>query len=267
MFHLAGNQLIGGIPSSLAGLQHLESLHLSHNNFEGCILSGLKANVESFFSQAAGAHDLNIVNRGNDKLPECGPETDRQALVTLHGQTQPDGLFGHGWDTTDCAEEYHAPWDMERDMSAWSGVTVGDNGRVVKLELACRNLHENIPAEIGMLTQLTHLDLSGNELGGAIPPQLDMLINLTHLNLSGNVLRGDIKDQNGDHERGIYWGNLDKLEYLDLSSNKRCDNRLFSVGCRHGLTGSVPNAFGSFLNLEYLNLSYNELEGRTAWGI
>ncbi len=268
VLNLSGNQLRGGIPSSLAGLTKLEQIYLRFNNFEGCIPAGPKGNVQHFVAQGTGGHDLNTVNRVNDKLPECGPDTDRAALIKLHRQTQPGGLLGHSWDTTDCNDQYQAPWDVDNaqsDIGTWSGVTVDGNDRVLKLELGCRNLHENIPAEIGMLTQLTHLDLSGNELGGAILPQLDMLINLTHLDLSRNALRGDIEDQNDDHERGIYWANLNKLEYLDLSSNKSCNNRILSLGCRHGLSGSVPNAFGEFPNLKYLNLSYNELGGEVPY--
>ena len=51
-------------------------------------------------------------------------------------------------------------------------------------------LTEEIPAELGNLSNLTELALSYNDLSGEIPPELGSLSNLTELALSYNDLSG-----------------------------------------------------------------------------
>ena len=51
-----------------------------------------------------------------------------------------------------------------------------------------------IPAELGSLTNLTHLYLSGNQLTGEIPAELGDLSNLTELLLRSNRLTGCIPE-------------------------------------------------------------------------
>ena len=276
---LSSNDLAGTIPEELANLSKLEVLELDANELRGLLpvelgmLSKLRTlRLEGNSSLEGCIPDVLAGQLTNfDGLLLCGTRSDRQALVAFYNATG-----GNGW---------YASWDVDNedgDIGQWSGVTVDERtGRVVKLELAGKNLHESIPTSLARLSMLTHLDLSGNELGGTIPaelgsltnlvhldlsdnelggplaPELDLLTNLTHLNLSGNALRGDIKDQNPNRARGIDWANLQNLVEVDLSSNKRCGG----LGCQHGLSGWIPYAFSQMPNLEYLDLSGNELNG------
>ncbi|MEE8586843.1 MAG: leucine-rich repeat domain-containing protein [Acidobacteriota bacterium] len=62
-----------------------------------------------------------------------------------------------------------------------------------KLELEDNGLlGEQLPAEIGQLTNLTVLNLRRNRIAGPIPPQLAQLENLTILDLGRNRFGGPI---------------------------------------------------------------------------
>ncbi|CAN0387926.1 unnamed protein product [Pylaiella littoralis] len=81
-------------------------------------------------------------------------------------------------------------WNTDAELSTWHGVTVNDQGRVVKLDLGNNNLRGTIPRELGKLTALIELYLNDNGLTGSIPMVLGALTELTYLNLDGNELTG-----------------------------------------------------------------------------
>ena len=246
---LGDNDLRGEIPwkdlpMDSDALPNLRQLSLGGNpNLTGCI-------PDVWVAQLVG----------DTGFPFCGAEKDRAALIAFYKAAGgPKWLRG---------TEGASKWDIDdagSDIGQWHGVTVDPvSGRVTRLELPDNNVHENIPAVVGNLSALTYLDLSAtnpesplNHLGGAIPPQLDQLTLLTHLDLSGNALRGSIEERNADHPRVINWSNLQNLEHLDLSHNKRCGG----LGCRHGLSGWVPWELGRLPNLGHLDLSDNEFQG------
>jgi hypothetical protein len=81
------------------------------------------------------------------------------------------------------------------------------------IELVLLNLQlaeEEIPPEIGNLTNLTSLWLGSNQLTGEIPPEIGNLTNLTILFLNQNQLTGEIPPE--------IW-NLTNLTSLNLSDN------------------------------------------------
>ena len=106
------------------------------------------------------------------------------------------------------------------------------------LDLSYNQLTEEIPPEIGNLTNLEYLSLLYNQLIGSIPPEIGSLTNLTHLNLGSNNLTGSIPPE---------IGNLTNLTLLYLHENQ--------------LTGSIPSEIGNLPNLTYLKLSSNQLSG------
>ena len=257
----------------------------------GATITGLDAGMTYWFSVRAGRGSSASMEwsrwwRDNNGFPSAtagvhrrpSSSSDRAALVAFYNATG-----GPNWDNLFGGTN---KWNTDAPISQWHGVTTDGSGQVTKLNLAFNNLSGALPPELDRLANLTHLDLSGNNLSGALPPELDRLANLTHLDLSGNNLsgalppeldrlanlthldlsfnafRGDISSQNPGHNRGIDWQNLSKLTHLDLSYNKRCG----ALGCRHGLSGSVPVAltidtYDFFPNLVYLDLSGNELNG------
>ena len=153
---------------------------------------------------------------------------DRAALMALY-----DATNGHNW--TDSTN-----WGTDEPLDRWHGVTTGDAGRVVRLNLHANNLTGTLPPALGRLSSLAALDLHGNNnnLTGPIPPELGALSNLEYLELSNNNLTGPIPPA---------LGALSNLVVLFLYGNN--------------LTGPIPPALGALTNLEVLFLFTNDLTG------
>ena len=151
---------------------------------------------------------------------------DRVALMALY-----DATNGNNW--TDSTN-----WGTDEPLDRWHGVTIGDAGRVVRLNLHGNNLTGPIPPELGTLTNLRRLFLYENNLTGTLAPALGDLSNLEYLRLDNNNLTGPIPPE---------LGNLSNLVRLFLYGNN--------------LTGAIPPALGALTNLEVLFLLNNNLTG------
>ncbi|MCP4711147.1 MAG: hypothetical protein GY869_21210, partial [Planctomycetes bacterium] len=104
-------------------------------------------------------------------------------------------------------------------------------------------LHNNefsgeIPAELGLLSNLQVLDLHNNELSGNIPPEIGDITSLLTLNVGNNNLTGEIPSQIGV---------ISNLIGLDLSYNQ--------------LSAEIPPELGNLQNLTHLSIQQNSLEG------
>ncbi|KAI5076257.1 hypothetical protein GOP47_0008322 [Adiantum capillus-veneris] len=153
------------------------------------------------------------------------------------------------------------------------------------IHLNNNSLTGNIPKELGQLPQLLHLLLDNNNLSGELPPalsnistlvilQLDnnkfsgsipssysTLVNLSKLSLRNCSLNGTIPDLSA----------LPYLAYLDLSKNQLSGSLpslrspsdvLTTIDLSfNNLDGEVPSNYYSFLNLEFLILENNSLNG------
>ncbi|GJR13741.1 MDIS1-interacting receptor like kinase 2-like protein [Tanacetum coccineum] len=95
-----------------------------------------------------------------------------------------------------------------------------------------------IPVEIGNLEFLTSLDVSSNQLSGTIPPTIGNLVNLKALRLSNNNLTGTIPP---------VLGSLTSLSELDINTNR--------------LHGELPDTISKLSKLEVLSVHSNELTG------
>lgn len=129
-------------------------------------------------------------------------------------------------------------WLTSASLEDWHGVTVDENGRVVRLDLEANSLTGPIPPEIGQLTELRHLNLSSNGLTGPIPPEIGNLRSLTDVNLAHNALSGPIPPEVGQ---------LTGMTSLWLGRNR--------------LSGPVPPAIDRLTRLERLDLGDNDLTG------
>ncbi|CAN1143805.1 Probable LRR receptor-like serine/threonine-protein kinase At3g47570 [Linum perenne] len=140
-----------------------------------------------------------------------------------------------------------------------------------------------IPPSIGNLTQLIELDISSNRLEGAVPSGLGSCLELIYLDLSGNALNGTLPEEvfnlpsltkSFNLSYNLFTGNLPRdisLEYLYLQGNSFDGTIPPSLASLKGLREldlSLNKLLGRILTdlqsntlLQYLNLSFNQLEG------
>ena len=147
---------------------------------------------------------------------------DRAALMALY-----DATDGNNW--TDSTN-----WGTDEPLDHWHGVTTGDAGRVVRLNLHANNLTGPIPPELGTLTNLESLRLYENNLTGPIPPELGDLDNLYILWVAYNNLTGSIPPE---------LGSLTNLTQLRAAGNN--------------LTGPLPSSMTNLGLLWQLHIEDN----------
>ncbi len=150
----------------------------------------------------------------------------RASLVTLYEVTD-----GANWNS-------NSNWLSDAPLGDWYGVTTDDRGRVIELDLSENQLHGEMPAVLGRLTDLELLSLWGNQLQGEIPPTIGSLANVRTLSLWANQLRGTIPAE---------LGNMASLEWVALGINQ--------------LTGPVPPELGNLANLTHIDFTLNQLSG------
>lgn len=119
-----------------------------------------------------------------------------------------------------------------------------------------------IPKSFQNLVSMKHLHMNNNSLNGSIPPELGNLPELLHLLLDTNNLDGSIPSQ---------LSNISTLRILQLDNNVFTNGmipqefaimmNLTKLSMRNcSLQGLIPDLSG-LANLEYLDLSYNQLAG------
>jgi hypothetical protein len=128
------------------------------------------------------------------------PASDRLALEALFKSTG-------GADWTD-----KGGWMTDAELGDWHGVTVDEEGRVIKLELETNGLAGPLPSDIQQLSALQTLNLYNNALVGPIPAELGQLRAMTELYLDDNQLSGPIPTE---------LRQLAALEYLHLDGNQQ----------------------------------------------
>ncbi|KAK3138226.1 hypothetical protein QOZ80_5AG0366080 [Eleusine coracana subsp. coracana] len=103
------------------------------------------------------------------------------------------------------------------------------------------NLTGDFPGYFAEMPDMEFLDLSGNGLTGSIPPGIWSLPKLQIMYLYSNSLSGDVVVGNNGT-----MGATSLIE-LDISENQ--------------LTGTIPESFGSLMNVRVLNLFSNNFSG------
>jgi len=182
-----------------------------------------------------------------------GQEQDRSALLQLKNAFPSVELLRR-W----------SPDSGGADHCTWPGVTCDERSRVVALEVPGPSrrfetggeLDGELPAAVGLLTELKQVSFPFHGLRGEIPSEIWGLEKLEVVNLAGNSLRGALPaifpprlrvltlDSNLLHgEIPSSLSTCKDLERLDLSGNR--------------FTGSVPGALGGLPKLKTLDLSGN----------
>ncbi len=228
---LSFNEFSGPLPPELGQLTRLEELLLNNNRLSGPIpvefgnlagLTELSIDGDTGLCLPAQIQDT-VFGRmaiGNF-VPLCtAPSSDREVLAALYSTIT--GFFRP------------SNWLSDAPLSAWSGVTANDQGRVERLDLAPHRLAGPIPPELGRLTSLVSLYLFFNESSGPIPPELGQLTNLVRLGLVGTEqggLSGPIPPE---------FGQLINLQELSLNNNR--------------LNGPIPVELGELVGLTELSM-------------
>ncbi|XP_047342605.1 polygalacturonase inhibitor-like [Impatiens glandulifera] len=158
------------------------------------------------------------------------------------------------------------------------------------LDLSFNYLTGNIPSSLSELTNLNYLNLHGNKLTGSIPDSFgtfkgnpDLYLILSHNQLTGNVPKSlaDLKLTKLDFSRNNLQGDISfffepdkEIQIADFSRNMfQFDltkvvfpKALTSLDINHNnIYGSLPQGL-TFLNLQFLNVSYNRLCGQIPVG-
>ena len=171
---------------------------------------------------------------------------DRDALIAIYnGLVTPASV----WDDTTSPNNVRQPFNsIGKSTSNWIRFDE-TTGRVVEIKHLSKYggtgrpyLEQVLPAEIGLLTELTSLTI-GSQYGlysGPLPVEIGLLTKLTSLTASSSFaeLIGPIPAEIGD---------LSSLEVLKLTNGR--------------LTGPIPPEIGQLTNLEELDLRYNKLTG------
>ena len=201
-------------------------------------------------------------------------EGDSLALVALYNATGGPSTWKDrsGW--------------LQEPVSEWHGITLDSTGRVTRVNLKVNNLvgqlsssigelarleeldlhgnklSENLPAELGQLSELRRLRLSYNGFSGGIPPSLGQLAKLDWLDMNHSNLTGPIPPELGQlKELSFMWLSYNRLSGeipVELAQMTKMEELHFT-GNR--LTGQIPEELGQMANLKYLWLSYNSLSG------
>ncbi|XP_062212452.1 LRR receptor-like serine/threonine-protein kinase RPK2 [Phragmites australis] len=192
-----------------------------------------------------------------------GQEQDRSALLQLKNAFPSVELLRQ-W-SADCGGSDHC---------SWPGVTCDARSRVVVLKVpsaprqsgTARELTSELPAAVGLLTELKEVSFPFHGIRGEIPGEIWSLEKLEVVNLAGNSLRGALPAAFPPRLRALtlasnlfhgeipnFLSSCKDLENLDLSGNR--------------LTGSVPGALAGLPKLKRLDLSGNLLAGRIPSGL
>ncbi|KAB1220974.1 hypothetical protein CJ030_MR3G025335 [Morella rubra] len=295
---VSGNQLDGGLPSSLFECKQLQHLSLSFNKLTGRVpkeIGNLIALTYLYleFNNFEGRLPPEIGNLGmladlrlqNNNFEGRVPREIRN-LIMLTTLYLADNNF-----------EGRLPQEIG-NLTALTYLRIGFNNfeglflpNLQQIFLFGNELSGTIPSSISNASQVTDLDLAQNSFSGSIPKTLGNLRLLQWLNLEFNKLTvestefydsfelmepyiplGDqlvIKFSNGSLSAKV--GNMKVLTQLDLSTNQLSGGIPMTIGglkdlvvlyvSNNRLEGAIPQSFGELVSLVILELCNNSFSG------
>ncbi|KAF8666387.1 hypothetical protein HU200_053493 [Digitaria exilis] len=241
------NNLDGEIPRSLANATNIVYIFLAQNSFSGVIPplgtllnlqalflfenGKLEAGDWSFLSSLTSCTQLSYLELDGNNLqgnfPSSLTNLSRNMEYLTLGSNHITGSVPPGIANLDCLSFLYLDNNM---LTGPVPDSIGKISSMFGLDLSKNKFYGNIPAS-----------LEENRLSGVIPAELAGCQKLVAMNLSFNTLSGSIP-------QGLF-GKLNQLNlFLDLSNNQ--------------LTHSIPDDFGSLINLESLNISNNNISGK-----
>ncbi|GLT51781.1 hypothetical protein SLA2020_251650 [Shorea laevis] len=252
---LFNNKFSGGLPDSIANLStNLIQLYLGENNISGEIPSGLGNLV-----------GLNVFGVQNNQLIGKIPKEIGLLKQLQNIDLSMNKLSG---EIPDSFRNLTLLNELYLDYNKLNGSipsSLGNCQNLILLTINDNDLSGSIPKELFSISSLSVLlDLSHNYLVGSLPSEVGKLKNLGTLDVSENKLSGKIPNSLGGCT-SLEILNLEKNQFqgdipLLLSSMRGI--RAIDLSCNN-LTGKIPQSMEK-LALEYLNLSFNNLEGEVS---
>ena len=222
---LAGNSLVGAVPSKLGQLTRLRSLNLEGNQLSGPIP------VEIGNLKELG--DLNLAwNRFNGSIPESLGNLTKLGRVEFESNQFSGNIPAS---LGNLSQVYHLNFAYNQ-LEGSIPESLGNLPNLQYLFLNNNRLTGNLPASFGNLNKLLYLYLDGNKLSGTIPSALGNLIQLKELRLQYNRFSGTIPAE---------IGNLTQLDRLGLGDNQ--------------LSGIIPSSLVNLVNIFGMDISFNAL--------
>ncbi|KAI3886489.1 hypothetical protein MKX03_029906 [Papaver bracteatum] len=236
-FSIAGNNLSGPLPASIANLStKLTILYMGRNNIYGEILPGIE-NLVSLNglgmerNQLTGSIPFSVASQFNIFIP-CGTRLEFIDLSTNRLQGEIPQNFAN------CRKLQELVLSQNQLTGTIRKHLIGLSSLSFQLNLSSNYLTGDLPSEVGNLVKIVTHDLSSNQLSRNIPSYLKNCLGLRYLYLEGNLFEGVIPPS---------LKSLTGIQNLNLSGNN--------------LSGQIPEYLQSFASLVYLDLSSNDLEG------
>ncbi|KAL6206213.1 hypothetical protein ACLB2K_023462 [Fragaria x ananassa] len=284
---MSKNYISSSIPSWLFNLTSLIKLNLSDTSFGGSI-SWESASFKDL-------EDLDLSsNRFEGPIPNLIGNSTKLKIINLsHNKfvgAIPERFLGCSGCRNDTLELLDLSFNM---LECKLPDSLGMLHNLQYLNLQSNSFWGTIPESIGNLSSLQTLDLSYNHMNGSIPRSLGELSQLVHLDLSHNSWEGNLSE--------FYFKNLTRLKSLVVTTDQpmslifyvsyqwAAPFKLYTIDIRNcsigpsfpawlqsqtelltatlsntNISDSIPEEL--FLKLcvqiEYLDLSYNQIHGR-----
>jgi hypothetical protein len=219
----------GTIPSVLAKLNQLKTIHLGGNVFTGAIPTEL-GSMERLDSLTLGYNEL------NGKIPsEFGLSTTLHRIDLISNELTgsiPSEIFMN--------REICYLFFSQNSLTGTLPTELGSYPVLKTFDAHENELTGPLPTEIGGMADLSGLYLHDNTFTGPIPETFANLLEMRDLYLNFNQLTGTIPV--GLSFMTLLWGNL------GLSHNE--------------LVGPIPTELGRLRGMANLELGYNQLNGK-----
>ncbi|XP_015963050.2 probable LRR receptor-like serine/threonine-protein kinase At3g47570 isoform X1 [Arachis duranensis] len=229
---LGYNQIYGKIPAELGNLVNLTLL-----NMQGCRFDG---NIPATFGQFQKMEVLELSgNKFSGEMPAFIGNLSKLFLLDLS-----DNMFEGSIPSSigNCQNLQHLNFSKNNLSRTIPSEIFSISSLTILLDLSQNSFSGNLSDEVGKLQNLNFLKVSENNLVGNIPASIAECLSLEFLYLQGNSFSGAIPSS---------LVSLKGLRKLDISRNH--------------LSGSIPEGLQN-LSLEYLNISFNMLDGKVPTG-
>ncbi|KAK6914383.1 Leucine-rich repeat-containing N-terminal, plant-type, partial [Dillenia turbinata] len=247
----SNNLLLGEFPQWISEMISMEHLDFSSN--------GLTGDLPMPMGQLKALQYLSLAdNRLSGSIPDSLVYCSELNVIRLRGNgfngSIPEGLFDLGLEEMDLSSNQLGGTIPPGSSKLFESLHV--------LDLSQNMLTGDIPAEMGLLSNLRYLNFSWNNLHSQLSPELGYFQNLTVVDLRNNAIYGSIPEDLCDSGSLVVLqldanllsdpipdaiGNCSSLNLLSLSHNK--------------FSGSIPKTISKLRDLKILNLEYNELSG------